>query len=446
MGWEVITNNLSSGSLEDLPTGYRIDKDFINAFIDAFKERSPYTYAVLTESDFDEILIGNSSLDPDTSHNIGSRELTERLAAFNQIVRDFRDGGLWYKQDTWDDIEALDSDFLLSSVTTPPIGLGLVSIEIWSNSEIEDLLGEETYNDIFVDYSVRVSLKASYWSGIYKLLKYVFKYLKMNAFTSVAPEEITYPIIYFNGSVEANEGDIGVRYSTDPSNPVTTTDDCAAMMSKALDDIANAPVNEAGLGLSVDLLFYELWAWDDNLSIGSGYSEQYITSSAGVTKEVYVEDPFLKIPTNMEIVILAYSGDIYENRRSRFLQEEDNPSYENDSYEQYETKEIISASRTTLDDPNNTPTYSPDLNTYRNLRGHKLSNITSYEGGLCKLNINHIRDILEDDKDIVNVQPLSSQGGDFVSGVNQERNSKRVEMRENFIIGELPQNVFQFPI
>lgn len=77
----------------------------------------------------------------------------------------------------------------------------------------------------------------------------------MNAFTSVAPEEITYPIIYFNGSVEANEGDIGVRYSTDPSNPVTTTDDCAAMMSKALDDIANAPVNEAGLGLSVDLLF-----------------------------------------------------------------------------------------------------------------------------------------------------------------------------------------------
>lgn len=165
-----------------------------------------------------------------------------------------------------------------------------------------------------------------------------------------------------------------------------------------------------------------------------------------MTKEVYVEDPFLKIPTNMEIVILAYSGDIYENRRSRFLQEEDNPSYENDSYEQYETKEIISASRTTLDDPNNTPTYSPDLNTYRNLRGHKLSNITSYEGGLCKLNINHIRDILEDDKDIVNVQPLSSQGGDFVSGVNQERNSKRVEMRENFIIGELPQNVFQFPI
>lgn len=160
MGWEVITNNLSSGSLEDLPTGYRIDKDFINAFIDAFKERSPYTYAVLTESDFDEILIGNSSLDPDTSHNIGSRELTERLAAFNQIVRDFRDGGLWYKQDTWDDIEALDSDFLLSSVTTPPIGLGLVSIEIWSNSEIEDLLGEETYNDIFVDYSVRVSLKS----------------------------------------------------------------------------------------------------------------------------------------------------------------------------------------------------------------------------------------------------------------------------------------------
>lgn len=447
MGWEVITNKLNSGSLESLPEGTVPDADFYNAFFKAYKERADYIYKSEKSTEYDDLLLVDDM--GNTRSGILSIELKRRLEQFNDLVISNKNNSVkWYKESSWDEIVALPEENLIDPIYDDDPDLGLVTLIEWTDEEVEALLGSETYDDIFNNYSVIVTKKASYWSGIYKLLKYVFKYQEMIVDIRPAPVEIDEPIIYFNGSSVGGSSDSGISYSENPAMPTTTSDNASDMLNNAISDLSS--LTEDDTGITKPTLLQATWSWFE-VNESTNFGAYNITrSSGGASIRQYTRNPFFKVPSKMRVEMLAAITNNNDRRRdtSRSDYSQLNPDINEEHSEINTSRTVIAANKEELIEAYGDPlvtTYTPDPITYNYARGLHYSDISTYSSDVCSLDLSFLPDVLSEDKDYRNVPLNSTQGGFNVSWSAEESVLRFYRCVYNFIISELPQNDFEFP-
>ena len=431
MGWEVITNNLTGGdTLEDLPEGYRVDKDFINAFFESFRERVDLLIPKVTI----DLYYDNLILDPDASYAIGHQELNRRFKSFNDLVILTITTFLirLYKQESWDQLEALtDSELYTGSSST--LGLGLVDIERWSNLDVINLLTQEIYDKILDTSNYRKFKEASYWSAIYKIEKYILINIEPSTTNAVFDEnsDITKsPSLYLNDQVLYSDFWGATRESWDPSIPVTDTTLPTTKINEFISNSSTMSTPSA----SEDIIYTCSLEYSDELSQGSN-SLGSIQSSASMFFRDTPTDPYMYVTTPVDINILFNREDSFYLR-----DEESGPPTTTDVYFEKTTSGAL------FTNINGVQTYTPSQEVFDSKQASRFSVMTSYDSN-TKIMTVPLSSFYDDLRSVNDLQFITVSRGTEVGLWNDDASEdQRNTIQVNLILIRVRQSELAYPI
>ena len=269
MSWE----DLGIIDLENIPEGYLVGWPFINAFMVAFQERADYIEGAERTVEYNDLLFDNAQ--------ILTSEFDDRLSIFNFNVRSCFNAQ-WVKEDTWTQMAA----FTKAPVTigggagqrhVP--GLGLIDIILWDETELRLLLTDEVYDDIFTTYTRSVNFKPSYWSGLYKLIKYVMLFRTLSVANNYDPSRLD-PVLVLNDAESFKETEPDLNLSGLVSDSITSP---------------NTSNNSFNNFLSSTAVSFQS-RWTGSIHI----------DSCSVNYSAITTDPFCKTPSLMPIRTLLW--------------------------------------------------------------------------------------------------------------------------------------------
>jgi len=264
MSWD----DLNIPDLEDIPANYFVNWQFINSFIIAFQERADYIEGANRASTYDGLVFTNAQ--------ISSSDFRSRLLAFNSNVRSCFNAQ-WVKEDTWDQMGTFTTDTITigggaGSRFIP--GMGLIDIIPWDETELRLLLTDEVYDDIFTTYTYDINFKPSYWSGLYKLVKYVMLFRTLSIANDYNPTRND-PVLVLNDSESLSKVESGL--------------DLDGLITEAINSPNTA--NQSFNNFIMDTALNYISRWN-----GLTHSDQCRISYNSVTT-----DPFCQTPTLMDI-------------------------------------------------------------------------------------------------------------------------------------------------
>jgi hypothetical protein len=433
MSWDV----LGIVDLEDIPSGQHVSWIFITTFMRAFKERLDFAEGPDKAEDYEDMLLNGPQ--------ISRSELVLRFSQLNGLVKSFFNNNTWYKEETWLQLSTYTSG--LATDDDPDGGMGVIDLEEWEEIDLRELLTDDVYELIFDSYAYDSNFRPSYWSGLYKLLRYVIKYRKLTIKLAYEANP-TEPYLVVNGTSIGS----GLEAAEDM--------DVAAGLAAAIAS-TRTPDSTSSAG-SRDL--YRCVLSTESIyrtSYGPFHDPEHITFETGATsayaKEVTGE-PFCVVPAQMDIQFLVdrYTGDEYTTTDRQDY--EDFPN--GDEFIFYEL-DISSAKTDILPSTYHgfrpsefepiEDTYVPDYTTYHSLRAENPKFGVSFLGDRCKVDLSSIEDI-RDSHSIEDPQapkPPTLQETHNGAG-NTQNESKIVKYQTayhglNLAMCELPQDFFEFP-
>lgn len=238
MGWELVLDRLPEGaSLEDIPETYRADGNFFNNFFYSFYERSRYALDETQQEEyFADLVMGDT---------VGTEELHRRFRRFNEGVRRMcYTGNLWAKEEEWEELLAFENGIIPEGTRSDAIGLGLVTPSRWFEGDIIELITQEVWDVMHDPFNDRKFAETKYWSGLFKLLKYVFRYKVV-----IPQNRVRNPLwsanLYINKGVEHSVIIDGIRESN-YGWPAPITETPSSFINGAIEDSRNAEPRDNG--------------------------------------------------------------------------------------------------------------------------------------------------------------------------------------------------------
>jgi hypothetical protein len=412
MTWD----GLGINDFENIPGGYLVNWRFINAFLLAFQERADYIEGAERAETYNDLIFNGPQ--------VSTLELQSRLSTLNGNVTSCFNT-TWLKEQTWTDLSGFSvglTDIGSSGRNDP--GLDVIDIVPWDEQELRDLLTDEVYEDIFELYSYYVSFKASYWSGLYKLLKYVMLYRTLTIRTNYDPDpDEPYLMLIQKEGFSDSEPNLNLNSLVTQSKTGTT-----------VTNGGNKLIRRGAITAS------STYKVSNRNNI---FSESFIDISR-VRYNSLTIDPFCKVPAQMNIQTLLWRdfGNI-KNERSDETQQGSLKNRNNSSV----ISEPISASRTEVvtDFVHSDPVYSPSEEGFsRTAENPKLP--ISYADGKCSLSIDGLTDL----RDTYSISPEQAPKvlPDFSVGYAQtdEVRGQSVDYYLNYAACELPQGEFNYPV
>lgn len=405
MGWD----DLEIPDMENIPAGYLVTWPFINAFFEAFQERSDYIEQAERAVTYDDLILD--------AGQISTMELTDRLLDFNTKVRSCFDNTTWYKEETWTSLTSYTSGLCDSNKNIE--GLGVITKTPWDETAIRILLADEVYDDIFTDYSYYVNFKPTYWSGLYKLIKYVMLYRNLTIRTTFTPTP-TEPYLVVNGleTFGGSDESLSAVLAESKSDSNHFNQGGRALNTGSVQSRASVRVQSSTGDIFDDLI-------DNSVSY------------AGIEL-----NPVCKTPALMNIETLLFRGlgeavSVSSEVRVPFFVPRDLSRVTN------LLEPVVASSTEEGDDYVFQPTvFVPDHETYvsSKAKNHKLP--VSYVGDTCVVDISGLFDI-RDTSTVVqaSVTPVEEEGS---SSFAEEHNGHSIEHYLNWALCELPQDEFEF--
>jgi hypothetical protein len=197
MGWE----ETGVEDLENIPDLFPLSWKFFNAFFSAFRERAPYMTVGPRAEEFDEMMFDGPQ--------IGYQEFIIRISWFHREVMlpqfgsfvgfgggSFDVSNSWLTEEKWE----LYGSFTAGGGEDTPNGPDVAQ---WDEEAFRILLTEDEYESLFDEENPDLSIlvRPTYWSGVYKLITNVMKYVTLPITTNLDPEP-TIPHVVCNGTEE----------------------------------------------------------------------------------------------------------------------------------------------------------------------------------------------------------------------------------------------------
>ncbi len=321
MGWEVITDNLPEGStLEELPAGYTIDRAFLNAFFIAIKERVGVT-STYTPEDMEEMIFDTQDdpeEDPNQYTGIGTQELQRRLVKLNDIVKSMitpifnQSSGIinWFVEDYITQIKGGEEVF---GYETPnefyPFTLNRDSDRFWIIDDVRSLISDDVYDAILDEDNSYKFKEATYWSGIYLLIKYVFIAGRIGSSFNTETNENSLRI----NEPERQEG--GYRYSEKGYNAVTFNTTPLAWINQFITDAySNGTTGVAGVSIGADFLCQSRYYTQDVYSTPGRFSDpdrfdEHATTECVGRMSCILNELQINIPNEIDVYYTITHGD-----------------------------------------------------------------------------------------------------------------------------------------
>lgn len=389
MGWENILDRLEEGDMENLPAGTYVNREFLNSFFKAFRERAVFAvFSDYTEEDFDELLFDEQDGEDINQYTgIAAPELHDRLEKFNDIIADFlttqrlwdgtqqREYLFWYSKEYIDNIKELQNtvisygnwDSYLPNKWQEERG---VLNDIYVREQyVKDIISEDIYDAITDDQSqfyFSKFTKKEYWSGLYKLLKYVF----VGNFVRISGATLDSKLGVLGTSstlkLYTNQVSVNGLY------PSTVTDTAQTWLNNQVDNAydtatTGAATEDVGIGTKLSSSLY-LSSYN---KVGSNIDARYSARTLATTGQVYI-----KAPKAAEFYFVASSW----RRRYDFSKIKQGPnSYDYDISEDIVLEDYVT-SRNQTESRYSSSTFTPSEDEWDWAQGRRVDGFTySYE-------------------------------------------------------------------